>query len=108
MVPNPEFDAIQSIFWSMQFAEEYGRQTGMIRVGNENDGIKIQRFCGVAVRVELTETELINALIDLVRELDPDILTGYEVHSNSWGYVIERAGHLNGKFVDSVIKPNSC
>lgn len=40
---------------------------------------------------EHSELDLINRLTDLVREFDPDILTGYEVQSASWGYVIERA-----------------
>ena len=40
---------------------------------------------------EDSELDLINRLIDIVREFDPDILAGYEVQSSSWGYIIERA-----------------
>ena len=32
-----------------------------------------------------------NRMVDIVRGYDPDILTGYEVHGSSWGYMIERA-----------------
>jgi DNA polymerase zeta len=40
---------------------------------------------------EDSELDLINRLTDIVRDFDPDVLTGYEVQSASWGYVIERA-----------------
>ena len=30
-------------------------------------------------------------IIRLVQEFDPDMLTGYEIHNSSWGYLIERA-----------------
>ena len=46
---------------------------------------------GVTILEEDSELDLINRLIDIVRERDPDILAGYEVQSSSWGYVIERA-----------------
>jgi len=46
---------------------------------------------GFTIFQEDSELDLINRLVDLVREKDPDILAGYEVQSSSWGYVIERA-----------------
>ena len=48
---------------------------------------------------EDSELDIINRLVDVVRELDPDILTGYEVQSSSWGYVIERARMQFGNFL---------
>ncbi|KAG8843189.1 DNA polymerase zeta [Serendipita sp. 405] len=44
-------------------------------------------------RLESFESELdiINALIDEVNHLDPDIICGWEVQSGSWGYLIARA-----------------
>jgi DNA polymerase elongation subunit (family B) len=47
--------------------------------------------------VEPDEQYMINSLVDIVRDLNPDILTGREVHSESWGYVIERARVINGR-----------
>jgi DNA polymerase zeta len=38
-----------------------------------------------------SEERMFEQLLDFVLDLDPDILTGYEVHSSSWGYLIERA-----------------
>lgn len=38
------------------------------------------------------ELDLINGVVDLVIELDPDILTGWEVQLDSWGFLEARAG----------------
>lgn len=37
------------------------------------------------------ELDLLNAVADLVIEIDPDILTGWEVQLNSWGFLEARA-----------------
>lgn len=58
------------------------------------DAIPISRSnlpVGLNIYEEDSELDLINRLTDIVREHDPDILSGYEVQSSSWGYVIERA-----------------
>ena len=36
------------------------------------------------------ELDLIHCIVDLVRKFDPDILSGWEVQSTSWGYVSRR------------------
>lgn len=38
-----------------------------------------------------TELDLINRIIDMVNELDPDIVTGWEVQAASWGFISDRA-----------------
>ncbi|KOS22325.1 DNA polymerase zeta catalytic subunit [Escovopsis weberi] len=43
------------------------------------------------VAEENSELGMIVRMVDIVRAYDPDILTGYEVHGSSWGYLIERA-----------------
>lgn len=57
----------------------------------------IRRHCQAEVQVEYTELDVILELVNTVRRLDPDILTGYEVHSSSWGYIIERARNVWGE-----------
>ena len=52
---------------------------------------KISRNISIDVEEEATELELLMKMADIVRRYDPDILTGYEVHNSSWGYLIERA-----------------
>jgi DNA polymerase zeta len=37
------------------------------------------------------ELDLLNGVADLVIELDPDILAGWEVQLNSWGFLEARA-----------------
>lgn len=39
----------------------------------------------------LGELDLINRIIDVVRELDPDIIVGWDVQTASWGYLNARA-----------------
>lgn len=38
-----------------------------------------------------TELDMLNRFIDLVIELDPDVLTGWEVQLNSWGFLNARS-----------------
>lgn len=70
---------------------------GILTIGDETTETSIKRFFNVEVKAESTELDLFNSLTDLVRELDPDILAGYEVHSSSWGYIIQRAEHTHRK-----------
>jgi DNA polymerase zeta len=37
-----------------------------------------------------SELDLLNGLVDVVVDLDPDILVGWDVQSLSWGYLIHR------------------
>ena len=46
---------------------------------------------GKNVRALPDEDALIAAIVDAVREHDPDLLVGYEVQMASWGYLVERA-----------------
>ena len=52
--------------------------------------------CGLQVVVSYADTELdlFVQLVQLVQEVDPDILVGYEIQMSSWGYLNERATNL--------------
>jgi DNA polymerase zeta len=95
LVPDPAEDEIQCIFWCIE-GEEDGLDDGK-RVGilclSEEDGIvnRIFKHSSAEVEYEEDELDLINRMVNIVRQFDPDILTGYEVHNGSWGYLIERA-----------------
>jgi DNA polymerase zeta len=100
LMANPEEDEITSLFWCIQSEDEDlevnshlpGVHVGMIYHGEgERPEAKISKALTIEVEHEPTELDLINRFIDLVRYHDPDIITGYEVHNASWGYVIERA-----------------
>ena len=101
LLPNPEYDEISCIFWCIQPNDDQdlkakgindSLQTGLL-VLSEDDGLcqQISHPDAVVVESESNELELLNRMVDIIREYDPDILTGYEVHDSSWGYVIERA-----------------
>ncbi|KAF1966944.1 DNA polymeras-like protein zeta catalytic subunit [Bimuria novae-zelandiae CBS 107.79] len=95
LAPDPAKDEIQSIFWCVQGEE--GSSDDHSRIGilclSDDDGIvnRIRKQSSVTVEAEEHELELINRIVDIVRYFNPDILTGYEVHNSSWGYLIERA-----------------
>lgn len=42
-----------------------------------------------------TEQDMFNSLIKLIEQHNPDILVGWEVEALSWGYIFQRAFHLN-------------
>ncbi|OJJ34165.1 hypothetical protein ASPWEDRAFT_173588 [Aspergillus wentii DTO 134E9] len=98
--PNPEEDEISSVFWCIQSQAEDlecnshipGVHVGIIfqGEGDRPEG-KIAKALTVDLEHEPTELDLMNRVVDLVRFHDPDIITGYEVHNSSWGYLIERA-----------------
>ena len=100
-VPNPEEDEIACVFWCLQSDDEElesngindGTHVGIIILSDEDDELckRVAGHTGIRVESEATELDIINKVVDHVRFHDPDILTGYEVHNGSWGYLIERA-----------------
>ncbi|OAP55773.1 hypothetical protein AYL99_09925 [Fonsecaea erecta] len=100
LAPNPDEDAIACIFWCAQVdddgidtsAGKPGLHIGILAVaGDSQTAKKIARNVPYDVEEESTELDLLTRFVDIVRLYDPDILTGYEVHNSSWGYLIERA-----------------
>ncbi|KAI9813853.1 MAG: DNA polymerase zeta [Thelocarpon impressellum] len=103
LMPDPEKDDIVCVFWCLQGEDELegagsdGTHVGILAL--DPDGTlqrKLLRQAEARVETEATELDLINRMIDIVRMYDPDILTGYEVHGGSWGYLIERARRRYG------------
>lgn len=115
--PDPEQDAIRAIFYSFMTDEptedtdKAKLVTGVIVVEDDDDTdfsafmsqatAPAPKFrVGVAredVRVVRAQNEMdmIMQFIDVVREIDPDILMGFEIEMASWGYLLERANTLN-------------
>ncbi|SPQ19737.1 b8231684-30ab-4494-a2bb-b7a53b47e0f7 [Thermothielavioides terrestris] len=102
LVPNPEEDEVQCIFWCLRSDEMclYGSQStddtisGVIVLSEDGSRARqIRSQTSVEVVEETSELDLMTRMVDIVRAHDPDILTGYEVHGSSWGYLIERAMH---------------
>lgn len=106
LFPDPEKDQIECVFWCIQSNNEEltsngireGYHVGILVVAEQETlADKFRKMAGVTVEEERSELDLIATLVDIVRALDPDILTGYEIHNSSWGYVIERARCMYGK-----------
>ena len=100
LVPDPEQDEIGCIFWCLQSddanlisnGDREGTRAGIIAVSEPGVSKRIMTQQATAdVEEEPSELDMINRLVDTVHLHDPDILTGFEVHGGSWGYVIERA-----------------
>lgn len=95
--PDPEQDEISMVVWCLADEQlEDGVKLGIIILANPKDETlteRIRRIVGNTVQLdeEDDELDLFNRMVDIVRSHDPDILTGYEVHNSSWGYLIERA-----------------
>ncbi|KAM0717908.1 hypothetical protein Q7P37_006240 [Cladosporium fusiforme] len=95
--PDPEKDEVNMVVWCL--AEEQldeDAKLGIVILANPKDESlteRIRRTVGNTVQIdeEDDELDLFNRMVDIVRSHDPDILTGYEVHNSSWGYLIERA-----------------
>ncbi|KAH9205962.1 hypothetical protein DL95DRAFT_439016 [Leptodontidium sp. 2 PMI_412] len=100
LVPNPEEDEVQCLFWCIQSDEEgllgngAAPKTHLGAVVLSEDGKMTQRIArqaSIDIQEESSELDLMIRMVEIVRNYDPDILTGYEVHGGSWGYLIERA-----------------
>lgn len=96
--PDPEQDEISAIFWCLQSDDDAhtdrddGLRFGILLLDADGEfAAKVRKQSGIQVDHEPDELDLLNHMVDIVREFDPDILAGYEVHNGSWGYLIERA-----------------
>ncbi|KAG6031161.1 hypothetical protein E4U41_007696, partial [Claviceps citrina] len=100
-VPNPEEDEVQCIFWACKSDEMMRHsqnpsdavETGIIVLSPDGSsrGRMMRKPTSTEVVAESSELDLMIRMVEVVRTYDPDILTGYEVHGSSWGYLIERA-----------------
>ncbi|KAI6133072.1 hypothetical protein EDD16DRAFT_1529837 [Pisolithus croceorrhizus] len=59
----------------------------------ESEQTNPQRLRGFSMESFTSELDLINRLIDVVIELDPDIVLGWEVQVASWGYLHARGNY---------------
>ncbi|KAL1858343.1 DNA polymerase zeta [Diaporthe australafricana] len=100
LVPNPEEDEIQCIFWATKSDEnpQDGSQlpdstlAGIIVVSEDGEiAQRMRRHTKLEVIEEPSELDAMVRMIEIVRTHDPDVLAGYEVHGSSWGYLVERA-----------------
>ncbi|KAJ3553039.1 hypothetical protein NM688_g3832 [Phlebia brevispora] len=96
-LPDPGTDEIAAIFWSYYDSnlqrddhdEPFKCEDGVIAV--QKSCLDPKKLRDQVIDAADTELEVINRLIDIVNELDPDIVTGWEIQAASWGYLTARA-----------------
>ncbi|QLG70686.1 hypothetical protein HG535_0A06280 [Zygotorulaspora mrakii] len=99
-LPDPQRDRVEMICWCLEketFSFDLGISYEGIMVVKNSDinqqfERKIQQAAGrTPIAFYEDEFDMFDALIDLVLILDPDILSGFELHNASWGYILERS-----------------
>ncbi|KAJ6509544.1 hypothetical protein C8R47DRAFT_1174181 [Mycena vitilis] len=97
--PSSEVDEIAAAFWSFQGVDSaltsgtiVVDRTPVRNLGSRNSEVKI-------VSAEL---DLLNHIVDMVADLDPDIIVGWEIQAASWGYLNERGGQYGLSIPDLV------
>jgi DNA polymerase zeta len=91
-LPDPAKHSICSIFFCVQIKNNNGFNQllkGIICV-RDKFGFEKTGIIGTEQYLVQTEAELIDMLIIIVKKYDPDVLCGYEIQSNSWGYLSDR------------------
>ena len=97
--PDPVYDEINMIIWKLDedtypFDLDISTEGIMVSINMEDSAAFSNKISAAADELPFglyeTETDMIDALIDLVLFFDPDILSGFELHASSWGYIIER------------------
>lgn len=98
LLPDPKKDPVTLIFWEIE-PETFGIDIGIAKEGilsfsgKGNDAVRHQlnEATGeIPVALYDTELEMFEGLVELIQILDPDLISGFEIHSSSWGYIIER------------------
>lgn len=102
--PDPVLDEVVMIFWILD------NETYPFDLEMEHQGIMVvnkdmhnKKFINkvefaaspITVAFYKTEFEMFDALTDLILLFDPDILSGYEIHKSSWGYIIDRCTQIH-------------
>lgn len=104
-IPDPEIDEILFITWSLEagnigaLQHNKGMFVKMSENSNEYNLFLNQLSKKIAKNFEVVfydnEKELISKFSEFVSILDPDILSGFEVHNESWGFLLNRGDFFN-------------
>ncbi|KAI0078881.1 hypothetical protein K474DRAFT_778270 [Panus rudis PR-1116 ss-1] len=95
-LPDARQDAIVAVFWAFHNTDMQANdsnfssicRSGVIVVRNKQLHERKLRNCNLDVVDD--ELGLLNRIVDVVHELDPDVLVGWDVQVGSWGYLDAR------------------
>lgn len=108
LCPDPAFDEIKAVFISItnncRDNNFLTKQLTRILVVDDKTPPKHLDKCVFDTNVAYfnTENEILEKIISLVKEHDPDIMCGYEIEMRSWGYVLERAQNLDIEIIREI------
>lgn len=110
LLPDPEHDAVQLVFWCLQTEDlritSNGYQEGFYIgvIAMKDFDVSRIGICNSRLAVDYADTEeqLFSLLIEKIRYYDPDMLVGYEIQNASWGYLVERGAQLGYHLLDEL------
>lgn len=88
-VPDPEKDTVVAVFYAFHSAGMEITRSGVLALGCPQ--LQAKRLRTVNIESFQTELDLLNGVIDLTVDLDPDIVVGWDVQTMSWGFLEARA-----------------
>jgi DNA polymerase zeta len=62
-----------------------------------------RRLRDISLEVASDELDLINRFVDLVCDMDPDVIAGWEIQMASWGYLTARSQYLGQHLLPPLI-----
>ncbi|EKM61040.1 uncharacterized protein PHACADRAFT_204189 [Phanerochaete carnosa HHB-10118-sp] len=107
-LPDPGLDEAVAIFYALYDSNcprvDHGTpfecETGVLLLENPQfDPLRLRDWRFESVESEL---DLINHVVDVVQDLDPDILVGWDVQAGSWSYLSARAGTYGLDFGEQI------
>ncbi|TFY79148.1 hypothetical protein EWM64_g4861 [Hericium alpestre] len=95
LLPDPDVDEIVAVFYTFQntdIAAAASVREGIIAV--DCSSFRPQRLRDHHFEIVASELDLLNAVVDMVLDLDPDFVVGWEIQAASWGYLNVRGRHF--------------
>ncbi|KAF6205856.1 hypothetical protein GE061_020030 [Apolygus lucorum] len=97
--PNPEYDAVEAIFYVITNDVPADHElpaiiTGIVMMDSAADRIT-SHDDSYSVDLVSSEKDMYSKFISIIHHHDPDIFAGYEIEMSSWGYLIHR-GYVIG------------
>ncbi|KAJ3512433.1 hypothetical protein NLJ89_g3521 [Agrocybe chaxingu] len=99
-VPNPEEDQVAVVVYALHLSGMDVSHRGILILNIPPFSQKT--LPGMKFQIFDTELDLLNGLVDLVVDLDPDMLAGWELQLSSWGY-LEIRGQTNGISISDLV-----
>ncbi|KAG5647998.1 hypothetical protein DXG03_007032 [Asterophora parasitica] len=98
--PNPDINEIAAVFYAYQMSEAVPPEIETIVI--QAPHFDPRRMREMKLNIVQDEIELINHIVDIVGNLDPDVITGWDIQRGSWGYLDAR-GKQNGFEISDLI-----